>query len=220
MLRDEFKYKLEDGKHGGFAAKMNKRIRHVKVWHRLTCELRDINADLEDAAKQANLCAIPIIERPGAGNYYHAGSINPTSCFARDEDLVGIEDNAEKLKGWLLDMEEKKSRIVAIWGMGGAEDYEMNRKRLIRHWIAAGFIIVQKGNQALEEVAEGYLNELVNRSLLQVVERNEFGRGTQIKILPDVVFNCKPIPLRLQCHEFFQAQEKINKDNQAKFKGD
>ena len=26
------------------------------------------------------------------------------------------------------------------------------------------------------------------------------------------------IPLRLQCHEFFQAQEKINKDNQAKFK--
>ncbi|GJN07353.1 hypothetical protein PR202_ga25177 [Eleusine coracana subsp. coracana] len=403
-VTDEFKYKLEDGKHGGFAAKMNKRIRHVKVWHRLTCELRDINADLEDAAKQANLCAIPIIERPGAGNYYHAGSINPTSCFARDEDLVGIEDNAEKLKGWLLDMEEKKSRIVAIWGMGGAgkttlvghvyksvkedfdfaawvtvskswqvqdllnkiatglgisgdinkmetrslgevicnhlngkrfilvlddvwekdvwikimnvfpanctsrfvltsrhkevaslaassdcimglellkerhswelfcnvafrnnddkrcpmelhdlaakfikmceglplaitcighllffkhpthsewkkvhddlvlqltkhvipgvdmilklsledlpyelkncflhcalfpEDYEMNRKRLIRHWIAAGFIIVQKGNQALEEVAEGYLNELVNRSLLQVVERNEFGR--------------------------------------------
>ncbi|GJN28699.1 hypothetical protein PR202_gb16856 [Eleusine coracana subsp. coracana] len=56
------------------------------------------------------------------------------------------------------------------------EDYEMNRKRLIRHWIAAGFIIVQRGNQALEEVAEGYLNELVNRSLLQVVERNEFGR--------------------------------------------
>ena len=26
------------------------------------------------------------------------------------------------------------------------------------------------------------------------------------------------IPLRLQCHEFFQAQEKINKDNQARFK--
>ncbi|KAK3118056.1 hypothetical protein QOZ80_9BG0693610 [Eleusine coracana subsp. coracana] len=119
-VADEFKYKLEDGKHGGFAAKMNKRIRHVKVWHRLTYELRDINADLEDAAKQANLCAMPIIERTGAGNYYHAGSINPTSCFARDEDLVGIEDNAEKLKGWLLDMEEKKSRIVAIWGMGGA----------------------------------------------------------------------------------------------------
>ena len=28
---DEFMYKLEDNKHGGFAAKTKKRIKHVKV---------------------------------------------------------------------------------------------------------------------------------------------------------------------------------------------
>ncbi|CAO2141156.1 unnamed protein product [Urochloa humidicola] len=43
------------------------------------------------------------------------------------------------------------------------------------HWVAAGFI-KEKENKTLEEVAEGYLNELVNRSLLQVVKKNEFGR--------------------------------------------
>jgi disease resistance protein RPM1 len=55
------------------------------------------------------------------------------------------------------------------------EDYEMKRRRLIRHWITAGFI-EEKENQTMEEVAERCLNELVNRSLLQVVKKNGFGR--------------------------------------------
>ncbi|KAE8780743.1 Disease resistance protein RPM1 [Hordeum vulgare] len=55
------------------------------------------------------------------------------------------------------------------------EDYLFRRKVVIRHWIAAGFI-KESGSKTLEEVAEGYLNELVNRSLLQVVERNCCGR--------------------------------------------
>ncbi|RLM69109.1 hypothetical protein C2845_PM17G04000 [Panicum miliaceum] len=55
------------------------------------------------------------------------------------------------------------------------EDYQIKRRRLIRHWITAGFI-KEKESQTLEQVAEGYLNELVNRSLLQVVKTNEFGR--------------------------------------------
>ena len=55
------------------------------------------------------------------------------------------------------------------------EDYQIKRRRLIRHWITAGFI-KEKENKTLEQVAEGYLNELVNRSLLQVVKTNEFGR--------------------------------------------
>ncbi|VAH28712.1 unnamed protein product [Triticum turgidum subsp. durum] len=48
-------------------------------------------------------------------------------------------------------------------------------KRLIRHWVTAGFIR-ETEHKTMEEVAEGYLYELVNRSLLQVVERNESGR--------------------------------------------
>jgi disease resistance protein RPM1 len=55
------------------------------------------------------------------------------------------------------------------------EDYELKRRRLIRQWIADGFI-KEKENKTLEQVAQGYLEELVNRSLLHVVKSNEFGQ--------------------------------------------
>uniref|UniRef100_A0ACD5V117 Uncharacterized protein n=1 Tax=Avena sativa TaxID=4498 RepID=A0ACD5V117_AVESA len=55
------------------------------------------------------------------------------------------------------------------------EDYLFHRKMLVRLWIAEGFI-VEKGASTLEEVAEGYLKELVNRNMLQLVKRNSFGR--------------------------------------------
>ncbi|KAM0882308.1 hypothetical protein ACQ4PT_032413 [Festuca glaucescens] len=55
------------------------------------------------------------------------------------------------------------------------EDYLLHRKRLIRLWIAEGFI-EQRGASNLEDIAEGYLIELVQRSMLQVVNRNSFDR--------------------------------------------
>jgi disease resistance protein RPM1 len=61
------------------------------------------------------------------------------------------------------------------------EDYELRRRRLIRHWITSGFI-QEKENKTLEQVAEGYLNDLVNRSLLQVVRKNEFGRVKKCRV--------------------------------------
>ncbi|XP_066352231.1 disease resistance protein RPM1-like [Miscanthus floridulus] len=55
------------------------------------------------------------------------------------------------------------------------EDYLIHRKRLIRLWIAEGFI-EQKGTCSLEDIAESYLRELVRRSMLHVAQRNSFGR--------------------------------------------
>lgn len=55
------------------------------------------------------------------------------------------------------------------------EDHMIHRKRLIRMWVAEGFI-EQRGACSLEDVAEGYLRELVQRSMLHVVERNSFNR--------------------------------------------
>uniref|UniRef100_A0A8R7P9E0 Disease resistance protein RPM1 n=1 Tax=Triticum urartu TaxID=4572 RepID=A0A8R7P9E0_TRIUA len=55
------------------------------------------------------------------------------------------------------------------------EDHLIHRKRLIRLWVAEGFI-EQKGTCSLEDIAEGYLTELVQRSMLHVVERNSFNR--------------------------------------------
>lgn len=55
------------------------------------------------------------------------------------------------------------------------EDYLISRKILITLWIAEGFV-EQRGGSTLEEVAEGYLIQLIHRSMLQVVSRNHFGR--------------------------------------------
>ncbi|KAL9392960.1 hypothetical protein Peur_012245 [Populus x canadensis] len=55
------------------------------------------------------------------------------------------------------------------------EDYLIKRRKLIRLWIVERFVVEKQGF-TLEEVAEEYLNELVNRSLIQVVEKNYFNR--------------------------------------------
>ena len=47
--------------------------------------------------------------------------------------------------------------------------------RLIRLWIAEGFVNGEDG-KTLEEVADSYLKELLNRSLIQVVEKTSDGR--------------------------------------------
>ncbi|KAG2721140.1 hypothetical protein I3843_02G054500 [Carya illinoinensis] len=55
------------------------------------------------------------------------------------------------------------------------EDYYIEQMRVIRLWIAEGFIEAREG-KTLEEVAEDYLNELLNRGLLQVAATTTDGR--------------------------------------------
>ncbi|EEE52559.1 hypothetical protein OsJ_34817 [Oryza sativa Japonica Group] len=55
------------------------------------------------------------------------------------------------------------------------EDYLFTRKRLVRWWIAEGFV-EKRGISTMEEVAEGYIKELVYRNMLQLVQKNSFGR--------------------------------------------
>ncbi|XP_026656446.1 disease resistance protein RPM1-like isoform X2 [Phoenix dactylifera] len=62
------------------------------------------------------------------------------------------------------------------------EDYLIERKRLIRLWVAEGFVKEERGESSMEEVAEDYLNQLVGRCMLQVVERNEFGRASRCQV--------------------------------------
>ncbi|KAL7205167.1 hypothetical protein ACSBR2_018154 [Camellia fascicularis] len=61
------------------------------------------------------------------------------------------------------------------------EDYLIRRKRLIRLWMAEGFVEMRKGLTA-EEVADSYLTDLVCRSMLQVIMRNQSGRPKVCKM--------------------------------------
>ncbi|KAA8528028.1 hypothetical protein F0562_035103 [Nyssa sinensis] len=61
------------------------------------------------------------------------------------------------------------------------EDYLIRRKRLNRLWMAEGFVGKVKGKTP-EEVSDGYLKELVDRSMLQVVKRNPSGKTKACKL--------------------------------------
>ncbi|XP_010558893.1 PREDICTED: disease resistance protein RPM1-like [Tarenaya hassleriana] len=61
------------------------------------------------------------------------------------------------------------------------EDDKIEGKSLIRMWMAQGFVDSRRGVE-LEEVADGYLMELVYRNLLQVVSRNIHGRPKAFKM--------------------------------------
>lgn len=54
------------------------------------------------------------------------------------------------------------------------EDHLIEHNTLVRQWIAEGFVRQKEGRSA-EEVAQGYLNELINRSLLRPVKTNDDG---------------------------------------------
>ncbi|KAL7239277.1 hypothetical protein ACSBR2_005225 [Camellia fascicularis] len=51
------------------------------------------------------------------------------------------------------------------------EDFEIDAERLIRLWVAEGFIQQAEG-ETLEETAAEHLNELIDRNLIQVAKRN------------------------------------------------
>ncbi|KAL5569451.1 hypothetical protein UlMin_026026 [Ulmus minor] len=63
------------------------------------------------------------------------------------------------------------------------EDSEISKKRLIRLWIAEGFVPrpTRGGIEGtlMEEVAEHYLGELINRSMVQVARRDLTGDGVK-----------------------------------------
>ncbi|XP_024018744.1 disease resistance protein RPM1 [Morus notabilis] len=61
------------------------------------------------------------------------------------------------------------------------EDYSIRRRRLIRQWIAEGFVNPKK-DKTLEVVAEEYLVELINRSLVQVSEIDLNGKPKSCRI--------------------------------------
>lgn len=54
------------------------------------------------------------------------------------------------------------------------EDHIINAKKLVQIWVAEGFI-QQEGNMITEETGEEYLEELADRSLIQVAQRTSDG---------------------------------------------
>ncbi|KAK2387035.1 disease resistance protein RPM1 [Trifolium repens] len=88
---------------------------------------------------------------------------NMTLELNKDSNLTGIN----KILAFSYDdLPFHLKSCLLYFGMY-PEDYIVKSKRLIRQWIVEGFVKEESGN-TLEEVAEGYLTELIHRSLVQV----------------------------------------------------
>ncbi|XVF83819.1 hypothetical protein PTKIN_Ptkin16aG0523800 [Pterospermum kingtungense] len=68
------------------------------------------------------------------------------------------------------------------------EDWEISKKELIRLWIAEAFISPSSESEGmLEDVAEGFLEELINRCLVQVGKRDHTGKGVKTCHIHDLL---------------------------------
>ncbi|KAF6981978.1 hypothetical protein CFC21_000421 [Triticum aestivum] len=61
------------------------------------------------------------------------------------------------------------------------EDYVIDRERLVRQWIAEGFISEERGRNC-QEVAESYFYELINKSLVQPVDIRYDGKAQACRV--------------------------------------
>ncbi|RCV37457.1 hypothetical protein SETIT_8G064500v2 [Setaria italica] len=155
---DEFSYKLEDDKHGGFVAKMIKRIKNVKSWHYLAVELRYINTELEEATKRRDRYVIPEMQRQDRTGDHRAKPNNQISCFAREEDVVGIEYYAEELQRWLL------AAWVTVSKSYQVEDLLINIAREF------GISTVDGSNMEMRTVVEVIRNHLEGKKYILVLD--------------------------------------------------
>ncbi|GFP96446.1 disease resistance protein rpm1 [Phtheirospermum japonicum] len=57
----------------------------------------------------------------------------------------------------------------------------LEKWKIIRLWVAEGFVQVKQG-KTMEEVAESYLNEILSRSLIQVADKAIDGRPTTFRV--------------------------------------
>ncbi|KAF5455636.1 hypothetical protein F2P56_025189 [Juglans regia] len=86
------------------------------------------------------------------------------------------------------------------------KDFEILASQLIHLWIAEGLINCD-GNEDIEDVAENYLNELIDRNLIQVVERRSDG-GAKTCHVHDLV---RDLCISEGAEEkFFDVSENVN----------
>ncbi|GJN07552.1 hypothetical protein PR202_ga25392 [Eleusine coracana subsp. coracana] len=118
----------------------------------------------------------------GKGQSEYAWSnVQASLVWDKSSRYLGIGEAASILNLSIDDLPHHLKKCFLSCSIYG-EDFLIKRKILIRNWIAQGFVDDEMDPRIAEDVADDYLDQLVQRSLMQVVERNEFGRPKRFLI--------------------------------------
>uniref|UniRef100_A0A2N9F6C4 NB-ARC domain-containing protein n=1 Tax=Fagus sylvatica TaxID=28930 RepID=A0A2N9F6C4_FAGSY len=92
--------------------------------------------------------------------------------------IGGLLSTKEKVAPeWSKFLDSLSSEIESMF----PENYFINCARIIRLWIAVGFVREKKG-LTLEDVAQDYLNQLIHRSLVQVAKVDFVGKTRSCRV--------------------------------------
>ncbi|XP_057772745.1 putative late blight resistance protein homolog R1B-17 [Salvia miltiorrhiza] len=107
-----------------------------------------------------------------------ANYMNPISSVAEDEQCLNIISlSYEHLPAYL-------KPCLLYMGIF-QEDEQIDASKLLKLWVAEGFLKPNK-SISLEEIAENYLNDLIDRNLILVIRRRWNGKA-QICVIHDIV---------------------------------
>ncbi|CAK8565678.1 unnamed protein product [Lathyrus sativus] len=126
----------------------------------------------------------------------------------KDTHLIGIE----KILGLSYDNLPYYLKSCLLYFGIYPEDYEVKSNRVIRQWIAEGFVKEERG-KTLEEVAEGYLTELIHRNLVQASSTRIDGKAKACRV-HDLIRD-----MILEKFEDLNFCKHISDDGQSSFSG-
>ncbi|PRQ30722.1 putative P-loop containing nucleoside triphosphate hydrolase, leucine-rich repeat domain, L [Rosa chinensis] len=96
---------------------------------------------------------------------------------------LSYRDLPSPLRSWELSYRDLPSQLKScfLYFSVFPEDYSIKREKLIRLWIAEGFV-KPEGRKTMEDVAEWYLNELVGRNLVSVSSKETDGQVRRCRV--------------------------------------
>ncbi|XP_042486469.1 disease resistance protein RPP13-like [Macadamia integrifolia] len=107
---------------------------------------------------------------------YELGLLGVKESFEHFSKKVFQYQERIEERSYSKDLEDLGKKLVAR-----CEDYEISSQKLIRIWVAEGFIL-QRGEETMEDTAEEYLEELIDRSMIQAASRRPDGGVEKCRI--------------------------------------
>ncbi|THG04601.1 hypothetical protein TEA_004679 [Camellia sinensis var. sinensis] len=124
---DEYMYYMNKQKVYGKFARFLRQIvyapKNLWVRHRIATKLQKINHMIKAIPERNRRYGVDRVGEGTSSSQDHQRrlpNLSESSLFARDDDLVGIEDGKEQLLAWLMDREESQRMVISVVGMGGS----------------------------------------------------------------------------------------------------